>query len=285
MTDVPRMLREPRTPWPDWIDEPTKTPAPLNGAAAVVTFIGHSTILIQTPSGNVLTDPMFSRRAGPWNLAGPRRVRAPGVRFDDLPPISAVLVSHNHYDHCDLRTLRALAKRFDPHVVTPLGNRRLLESAHLRRIEELDWWQSSDSAPISMTLTPAHHFSARGILDRNRALWGGFVIAAATRRIYFAGDTDVFDGMRDLGRIDVALLPVAGWGPRLPPGHLDPLRAAEALDLIKPRVAIPIHWGTYSPWKAPTPSDAAMKFAEIAATVAPAVDVLVLSPGQSYALD
>jgi L-ascorbate metabolism protein UlaG (beta-lactamase superfamily) len=92
--------------------------------------------------------------------------------------------------------------------------------------------------------------------------------------------------MRDLGPIDVALLPVAGWGPRLPPGHLDPLRAAEALDLIKPRVAIPIHWGTYSPWRAPSHSnEPAMKFAEIAATVAPAVEVRVLSPGQSYELD
>jgi len=113
----------------------------------------------------------------------------------------------------------------------------------------------------------------------------GFVISGS-RTLYFAGDTDVFDGMRDLGRIDVALLPVAGWGPRVPEGHLDPLRAAETLDLIKPRVAIPIHWGTYSPWKAPTSGDEpAMKFAEIAATVAPAVEVIVLAPGQTYELD
>jgi L-ascorbate metabolism protein UlaG (beta-lactamase superfamily) len=111
-------------------------------------------------------------------------------------------------------------------------------------------------------------------------------VISGTRTVYFAGDTDVFDDMRALGRIDVALVPVAGWGPRVPAGHLDPLRAAEALTLIRPQVAIPIHWGTYSPWRPPTQRDpAAMKFAEIAATLAPAVDVLVLSPGQSYALD
>src|SRR6202167_4103601 len=114
------MLLEPRPRWPARVDVPPRKPSGLDGAVAVVTFIGHATFLIQTAAGNILTDPMFSRRAGPLNLIGPRRVRQPAVPFDDLPSISTVLLSHNHYDHCDLRTLRKLAHRFDPLVITPL---------------------------------------------------------------------------------------------------------------------------------------------------------------------
>src|SRR5437870_10136925 len=133
---VPRMLLEPRTPWPPQIDEPPQRPPVLDGAAAVVTFIGHATFLIQTAAGNILTDPMYSKRAGPLTFMGPRRVRRPGVAFEDLPQISVVVLSHNHYDHCDRRTLQALAQRLDPLVVTPLGNGRVLEAAGIRRVEE-----------------------------------------------------------------------------------------------------------------------------------------------------
>src|SRR5262245_31582006 len=125
-TSVPRRLLMQRARWPARTDEPLQQPPPLDGAAAALTFIGHSTFLIQTAAGNILTDPMYSERAGPLNLVGPRRVRRPAVRFDDLPPISVVLLSHNHYDHCDLRTLRRLARRFDPAVVTPIGNGRIV---------------------------------------------------------------------------------------------------------------------------------------------------------------
>ena len=145
---VPRMLLERRTPWPVRVDVLPQQPPRLDGATAVVTFIAHSTFLIQTAEGNILTDPMYSQRAGPLNLLGPRRVRQPAVRFDDLPPISMVLLSHNHYDHCDLHTLRRLAKRFDPLVVTALGNGALVRSAAIRRVEELDWWQCGDHAAI-----------------------------------------------------------------------------------------------------------------------------------------
>jgi glyoxylase-like metal-dependent hydrolase (beta-lactamase superfamily II) len=130
-----RMLREPRAPWPGWIDTPARTPPPLGSADAAVTFIGHSTFLVRTPAGNLLTDPMYSRRAGPLDLLGPLRVRPPAVRFEDLPPIATVLLSHNHYDHCDLPTLRRLAKRFDPVAVTPLGNGRILKREGFRRFE------------------------------------------------------------------------------------------------------------------------------------------------------
>jgi L-ascorbate metabolism protein UlaG (beta-lactamase superfamily) len=183
-----------------------------------VTFVGHATFLIQTPAGNILTDPMYSRRAGLLNILGPRRVRQPAVRFDDLPPIALVLLSHNHYDHCDVPTLRMLARRFDPVVVTPIGNSAIVRACGIRRVEELDWWEEARFAPMPITLTPAYHFSARGPFDKNRALWGGFVVRVRSRRIYFAGDTayaPFFGDVRErCGSIDLALLPIGAYEPR-----------------------------------------------------------------------
>jgi len=250
-SQVPRMLREPRTPWPARIDQPTRQPAALNGSAAVVTFIGHSTFLIQTSAGNLLTDPMYSERAGPLNRIGPRRVRPPAVRFDDLPPISTVLLSHNHYDHCDIKTLRNLAKRFDPLVVTPLENGRLVRSAGIRRVEELDWWQQAQMPPLPVTLTPARHFSARTPFDRNRALWSGFVLAADGARIFFAGDTAYGpffnDVARRLGPIDLALLPIGAYEPRwfMQTVHMNPADAVQAHLDVEAAESIGMHFGTF----------------------------------------
>jgi L-ascorbate metabolism protein UlaG (beta-lactamase superfamily) len=232
---VPRLLLEPRTRWPRHVPVSPQLPPPLDGAAAAVTFIGHATFLIQTPAGNLLTDPVYSQHAGPLNVFGPRRVRQPGVRFDDLPLISTVLLSHNHYDHCDLPTLRRLARRFDPLVVTPVGNGRLVRSAGIRRLEELDWWQQAASSALPVTLTPAQHFSARTPSDRNRALWGGFVVQAGGRRIYFAGDTAYAPFFRDIaertGPIDLALLPIGAYEPRwfMQAVHMNPAEAVRAL--------------------------------------------------------
>jgi len=248
---VPRMLLTRRTPWPAHVDDPPRTPAALDGAVAAVTFIGHATFLIQTTAGNILTDPMYSQRAGPFNWIGPRRVRQPAVRFDDLPPVAMVLLSHNHYDHCDLRTLAMLAKRFDPIVVTPVGNAGVARSAGMRRVEELDWWQSATTSPMPVTLTPAHHFSARGPFDKNRALWGGFMITIGHARIYFAGDTAYAPFFRDvrkqLGPIDLALLPIGAYEPRwfMHVVHMNPAEAVQAhLDLDASQ-SIAMHFGTF----------------------------------------
>jgi L-ascorbate metabolism protein UlaG (beta-lactamase superfamily) len=248
---VPRMLREPATPWPAHVEEPAATPAPLGDALAAVTFIGHSTFLVQTAAGNILTDPMYSERAGPLNRVGPRRVRQPAVAFDDLPPIAVVLLSHNHYDHCDRRTLRRLAKRFDPVVVTPLGNAPLVRSCGVRRVEEIDWWQQARTAPLPITLTPAQHFSARTPFDRNRALWGGFVIALPEARIYFAGDTayaPFFAEIRErLGPIDLALLPIGAYEPRwfMRAVHMNPEEAVHAHLDVRATFSIGMHFGTF----------------------------------------
>ncbi len=245
------MLRERRTAWPARIDEAPRRPPPLDGAVAVVTFIGHATFLIQTATGNILTDPMYSDRAGPFGLLGPRRVRQPAVRFDDLPPISTVLLSHNHYDHCDRPTLARLAKRFDPTVITPLGNGALVKSTGLRKVEELDWWQDAKTSPLPLTLTPAHHFSARTPFDRNRALWGGFTIDVADRRIYFAGDSAYAPFFREvrrrLGPIDLALLPIGAYEPRwfMQSVHMNPAEAVQAHLDLEAAASVAMHFGTF----------------------------------------
>jgi L-ascorbate metabolism protein UlaG (beta-lactamase superfamily) len=250
-TAVPRMLLAPKTPWPTAVDSITAQPAPLGDAAAVVTAIGHSTFLIQTPAVNILTDPIYSERAGPFNLVGPRRVRKPAVAFDDLPPIGMILLSHNHYDHCDRPTLRRLARRFDPVVITPLGNAALVRSTGLRRVEELDWWEASTTAPLPVVITPAHHFSARTPFDRNRALWGGFFITAGSRRIYFAGDTAYVPFFREirqrLGSPDLALLPIGAYEPRwfMKAVHMNPAEAVHAHVDLESAESIGMHFGTF----------------------------------------
>jgi L-ascorbate metabolism protein UlaG (beta-lactamase superfamily) len=245
------MMREPKAPWPAHIDVQPRRPAALEDGVAVVTFIGHATFLIQTRAGHILTDPMYSDRAGPFNVAGPRRVRQPAVAFEDLPGISTVLLSHNHYDHCDLRTLRRLARRFDPLVITPLGNARLVRAAGIRRVEELDWWQAARTSSMSVTLTPARHFSARTPFDRNRALWGGFVIGIDGARLYFAGDSayaPLFTTIRErLGPIDLSLLPIGAYEPRwfMQAVHMNPAEAVQAHIDLQSALSVGMHFGTF----------------------------------------
>jgi L-ascorbate metabolism protein UlaG (beta-lactamase superfamily) len=173
------------------------------------------------------------------------------VRFDDLPAISLVLLSHNHYDHCDLGTLRALDRRFQPRVVAPIGNGGLLRSADIRQVEEIDWWQSASAAPLPVTLTPAQHFSARSMFDRNRALWGGFLIEAGERRILFAGDSGYGPHWREiarrLGPFDLALLPIGAYEPRwfMKDIHMNPAEAVQAHLDLGPRQSIAMHFGTF----------------------------------------
>jgi len=245
------MMREPRARWPTHVDVTPSAPPPLGDAAAVITFIGHASFLIQTPHGNLLIDPVYSQHAGPFGVLGPRRVRQPGVRFEDLPAIATVLLSHNHYDHCDVPTLRRIATRWHPQVITPLGNARVLRSAGLRRVEERDWWQAAAADSLSITVTPARHFSARTPFDRNRALWGGFVIGVGARKIYFAGDSAYDACFRQIGErfapIDLALIPIGAYEPRwfMKYVHMNPEEAVQAhVDLQAVR-SIGMHFGTF----------------------------------------
>jgi L-ascorbate metabolism protein UlaG (beta-lactamase superfamily) len=249
---VPRLLLTQRARWPGQVPvEPRRPPAPERPNDLVVTFIGHASFLIQSGDAAILIDPVYSQRASPVQFAGPRRVRQPGVAFADLPEISVVLVSHNHYDHCDLPTLRALDRRHAPRFVTPLGNARLLRSAGIRRIEELDWWQGASAVPLGVTLTPAQHFSSRHLFDRNRALWGGFVLSTRGGTVFFAGDTGYAPHFRAIrkrcGPIDLALLPIGAYEPRwfMKDVHMNPAEAVQAHIDLEARRSIAMHFGTF----------------------------------------
>lgn len=216
------------------------------------TFVNHATVLIQVDGLNVLTDPIWSARASPFQWAGPERYRAPGLRFRDLPPIDVVLVSHNHFDHMDVFTLRLLAEDHDPLFVVPLGNCFYLNMVEPGRCAELDWWDSRAlDGERRIHAVPARHWSRRGLLDTNRALWAGFVLETPERLIYFAGDTGMgghFAEIRDrLGAPDLALLPIGAYLPRwfMAPQHISPDEAVMAHDLLGARETMAIHFGTF----------------------------------------
>ena len=245
-----------------------------------LTYIGHATTLLRLDGFSVLTDPMLRGWLGPLRRQGP----APPT---ELPRIAdAVLISHLHRDHLDLPSLR----RFPSSTprVAPHGAAGLVAKGGGDRIREIRLGQTISVGTIEVTAVPASH-------DGHRDRWGaqidplGYVISGGGRRVYFAGDTDSFDGMADLRPLDLALLPVWGWGPSVGVGHLDPARAARALRLLRPRVAVPIHWGTFYPAGLsrlrPDPlSQPPREFKRLAAELAPEVRVEVLEPGSEMPL-
>lgn len=241
-----------------------------------VTWVGHATVLIALDEIAVLTDPLLRRRVAHLR----RRTRAP-----DAPPrLDAVLISHLHRDHLDLPSLKLV----DPSVpvVVPRGGGRLVRRGG-REVIELSPGEALDVADVQIRAVPAVHDGRRSPLSRQvDAL--GYVIEGR-RRIYFAGDTARFDGMAELVDLDTALVPIWGWGRRLGPGHMDPRQAAEAVALMRPRLVIPIHWGTFAPirlagHRAPRSSDPARLFAARVADAAPGIEVRVLAPGETTAL-
>lgn len=243
------------TPWPDFVanDPDLKISHAPTADRVAVTFVNHATVLIQWNRLNILTDPVWSERVGPWNWAGPKRVREPGVPFESLPRIDLVVISHNHFDHLDLPTLRRLNSRDQPEIYVPLGDRALLESEGFSRVREMDWWNSAViSDQIELTFTPGRHNSGRGLFDTRASLWGGYMIRLGGRySVYFAGDTAYSDHFQSiharLGPPDLALLPIGAYEPRatMRMYHLDPADAVRAqLDLRAPR-AVGIHFGTF----------------------------------------
>jgi L-ascorbate metabolism protein UlaG (beta-lactamase superfamily) len=231
--------------------EPSKPPPGVDGDALRVTLINHSTLLLQQSDSHILTDPIWSERASPLTWAGPRRRRQPGVRWEDLPRIDTVLLSHNHYDHLDLATLRRLAGRGQSQFVVPAGVGRLLRSQSIGPVHELDWGESLALGRTTIHSVPALHFSARGIFDRNRTLWCGYAIEAADRIVYFAGDTAFgghFASIRErFGAPRLALLPIGAYEPRwfMSPVHMGPEDAVRAHRILGARTSIAIHHGTF----------------------------------------
>lgn len=241
--------------WPDHFDAPYGQPPParVGDGRLRVTFINHSTTLIQIDGVNILTDPVWSKRVSPVSFTGPRRHRPPGIRFDDLPSIDLVLVSHNHYDHMDMATLRALQERHHPAIVAPLGNAALMRRHGIDGAIDLDWWETTGHVSgIETTVVPARHFSARAISDRDRNLWGGFVVSGPSGNVYFAGDTGWGDHFAAIGRrfapIRAALLPIGSYMPRwfMHPAHIDPAQAVDAHVALGAGTSVAVHFGTFA---------------------------------------
>ena len=216
-----------------------------------VTLINHATVLMQQGGVNILTDPIWSERASPFSWIGPRRRRLPGVRWEDLPRIDIVLLSHNHYDHLDAATLRRLGARGESQFVVPVGLGRWLRSRNIDPVHELDWGDSVTTRAVTVHSVPAMHFSARGLFDRNRTLWCGYVMEAADRMIYFAGDTafgEHFAQIRERFRApDLALLPIGAYEPRwfMGPVHMAPDEAIRAHEILGAKTSIAMHHGTF----------------------------------------
>jgi len=225
-------------------------------ANPALTWIGHATFYVRQDGVAFLVDPVWSERASPLAFAGPRRLVPPAVALDALPRIDFAILSHDHYDHTDLPTVRALARRGVPFVV-PSGVGELVRAAGGRVAAELDWWGDASVAGATVTCVPARHFSGRSIRDRNRRLWAGFVVSTPARRFYHAGDSALFDGFAEIGRrlapVDAACIPIGAYLPRemMGPVHLDPEEAVEAALAVGARQTIGMHFGTFDLADAP----------------------------------
>ena len=237
-----------------------------------LTWLGHSTVVIDVDGTRLLTDPVLRRRV--WHL---RRESAV-----DPGPVDGILVSHTHFDHLDRASLRSLDRSLP--VVAPRGVGGLLRRWGFSRVLEAAAGEELELAGLRIRATHAEHASSRGPFSARTASLG--YVVEGSPAVYFAGDTDLFDGMAELAPVDVAILPVSGWGSRLPAGHLDPRGAAEALRLLRPKLAVPVHWGTFRTPFAARPDDRpAREFVQAAAELAPEVDVRVLAIGETLALE
>lgn len=242
------------TPWPKKVENTLNPnlPSQIGSNKVYATFINHATVLLQLEQLNVLTDPIFSAVAGPNSRMGPRRVRAPGIAFEELPKIDVVLLSHNHYDHLDVPSIRDLWNRDHPLFIVPLKNGKLLRSLGIDKIVELGWWQEHRlTTQQSFILTPAKHWSRRGLLDYCKALWGGFVIKSPELQIFFAGDTAYGSHFKMIqeryGAMDLCLLPIGAYEPRwfMKDFHMNPEDAVQAHVDLESKLSMAIHFGTF----------------------------------------
>jgi L-ascorbate metabolism protein UlaG (beta-lactamase superfamily) len=226
-------------------------PRRVEGGELRATLVNHSTVLLQQRSSHILTDPIWSERTSPLSWIGPRRRRNPGVRQEDLPQIDIVLISHNHYDHLDLPTLRWLAGRGSVTFIVPIGVARLLRSEKIGPAYELDWGEAKQLNETTVHCVPALHFAGRGIFDQNKTLWCGYVVQSQDRTIYFAGDTAFgghFSQIRErFGSPRLSLLPIGAYLPRwfMSPVHMAPEEAVGAHQILGSRATIAIHHGTF----------------------------------------
>jgi L-ascorbate metabolism protein UlaG (beta-lactamase superfamily) len=238
-------------PWED-IEESRQVQISGNPGSERIYFVNHSTFLIQLGDFNILTDPVWSERVSPFSWAGPKRKRPPGIKFEDLPEIHLVLLSHNHYDHLDISTLKKIHEKFNPLMVAPLGVPAYLADNGIDSLLEMDWWEESGvNDQVRIACVPAQHFSGRGMFDRNKTLWAGYVIRTESVNIYFAGDTgngDFFEKIADqYGPIHLAMLPIGAYIPRwfMSPVHISPEEAVKIHQKMNAQKSIAMHFGTF----------------------------------------
>jgi L-ascorbate metabolism protein UlaG (beta-lactamase superfamily) len=249
------MLNRKREPWQlQKSDQRGKRPLDFFKDGIRITFVNHSTFLIQADGVNILTDPVWSPRTSPFTWAGPKRMREPGLRFEDLPRIHYVLLSHNHYDHLDIKTMHLIHGAHHPEkIITPLGVKSFLDQEKVNSSIEMDWWDEVNlNDRIKVQAVPAQHFSGRGMLDRDATLWCGYVLTTTAGKIYFAGDTGYNEktfkeiGERN-GGFELSIIPIGAYKPRwfMSPIHADPAEAVKIHLDVKSKVSVASHFGTF----------------------------------------
>lgn len=247
------LLNREKNVWTRKEVEQTKPASRVEGSELTATFINHATVLIQTEGLNILTDPIYSKRASPFSFVGPKRYADPGVAFDDLPPIDVVIISHNHYDHLNIPTLKQLRDRDNPRIFVPLGDKTYLEKRGFSNVTELDWWDEHTlSDDVSLMSVPAQHFSARSLSDRNRTLWSGYAIMTPHGDTYFAGDTGFGPFVDQIADrfpqgFRLGLLPIGAFKPEwfMKEVHISPDEAFAMQERLNIQEVLAIHFATF----------------------------------------
>jgi L-ascorbate metabolism protein UlaG (beta-lactamase superfamily) len=248
-----KLFKNDRKEWPEWIDLPLglKPKERAANGEVIYTVINHATVLLQVDGVNILTDPIWSDRTSPISFIGPKRVHRPAVKFDDLPPIDLVVISHNHYDHLDIPTLKRLSNRYSPKILVGLKNGELLTSEGIKNFVEMDWYQKIEFKGLNITFLPNQHWSARGLFDKFETLWGGYIVDSSKGAIYFAGDTGYGKFFKEIKEsfpnIILSFLPIGAYEPRwfMKPAHVNPKEAVQGHLELGSKHSVGIHFGTF----------------------------------------
>lgn len=261
-----------------------------NRSEPTLTWVGHATFLLQLGGVNIITDPHFSERASPFSFAGPKRGTPPGVALAELPPIEQVLITHNHYDHLDEDSVRALARRDNPHFIVPLKLGDTLAAMGAQRISELDWGGQVEADALTITAEPCHHWSARGMFDRNESLWASYVVQHAGFKFIFIGDTGYSQDFAALGEkyngFDWAAIPIGAYEPRwfMKAAHINPSESVQIFGDLRAKRAVASHWGVFQLTDEPLDEPPRKLQDALAAALVSADDFAVWQHGESRSL-